>query len=195
MYLVFCLHVCLCNMCVPGTREAREGHEILWGSRRLWASTWELGNKLRSRATGSLSSELSLHPTTRHSRMDLELIVKAVVPSDQCDSWRNWVIFTEMIAISSQTEATYIIIKKKDSAPFVVITCRRSTWRQGQESVASGWDFRHSLAGFLTSLQSVILSWPDRHFIWYWWHFTFFRISFLHDNYIFTLNYCSAECG
>lgn len=29
MYLVFCLHVCLCSMCVPGTREAREGHEIL----------------------------------------------------------------------------------------------------------------------------------------------------------------------
>lgn len=27
MYLVFCLHVCLCNMCVPGTREAREGPE------------------------------------------------------------------------------------------------------------------------------------------------------------------------
>ena len=57
-----------------------------------------------------LASELSLQPTTRHPCMDLELIVKAVVPSDHCDSYRNRVIFTEMIAISSQTKTTYVII-------------------------------------------------------------------------------------
>lgn len=64
-----------------------------------------------------LASELTLQPTTRHPCMDLELIVEAVVPSDHCDSYRNRVIFTEMIAISSQTKTTYVIIKKKILPP------------------------------------------------------------------------------
>lgn len=130
MHLVSHLHVCLCNMCVGDQKRTSEFLEVQKRTseslevqkrtseplevQRAVSLLMVLGSKLRSWATGTLTSELSRQPTTRHSCVDLELIVKAVVLSDQRDSYRNRVIFTEMIVISSQTKTTCIIIKNRN---------------------------------------------------------------------------------
>lgn len=82
------MYVCATCVCLaPGRPEKDKRSPGVPGGCEHPRGSWEANSGPEQQAP--LASEPSLQPTTRHPCMNLELIVKAVVPSDHCDSYRN----------------------------------------------------------------------------------------------------------
>lgn len=171
------MYVCATCICLAPGRQ--KGHELPWGPRRLWASMWVPGSKLGSWATGTLSLWAVSPAHNQASLYGFRVDCQSSGPF-----WPLWLLqksshfyWNDSYKFSNQD---YLCnhFKKKILPPFTVITSRENHMETGTR-ISSLWLTLGTVwQGFLaTSLQSVILSWPTRDFIWCWWHI--FQIIFL----------------
>lgn len=111
---VFCVHVCMCAMCMPVPAEVTTGHHSLWNwsCRYLWATLWVLGIEPGPLLEGQAlwpAKHLSSHHPLRYilrrvspqvTKTDLEFLVILLPQPCKCCDYRFKPLFIAWIVNS-----------------------------------------------------------------------------------------------